>query len=605
VLSKPWLHVEVDERGAFTYRPAEGATWRSGRNAAPPDTLRAEKVWEQLRTSPAEDIPPGARELARWLFDERAVACVREAVSVSDEDHPARVELKVPPALAAWPWEACLLDGLTRPLGVHTHLTFVRTSGRGAQEGRNASQLKVELVGVELDDGGEYAPLFTGQELDEIRQGIESAGGGSAMNVLVDPRGSWHDLADPHVFHFAGHGAEDGDGLIFRGRDGRAQPVSVSQLATVLVSRRKLELAFLNACYSARMNAESNTPLGGLAHTLTAEGVPAVVGIQARIASPAAQRLAEGFYAALAKGMGVDVALQRARRDLFLENHHAAWPFVVLSLNGSPNALCAAAGSAKVDGEPANLDALGFGDQEHQLNMLVESRQPTLVFVHGVARMGHTELLGRVQRELEKAGAALWRPVAALNFSAGDPVIQRQQLAGAIARSLNLPDAGDPAALEAEIAHAIAERTRDRVLVINVVHPIILEDTHEVDALDDLVDLWASLVRTAKSRAYLPPVFFLVPISYAKKRMLLGWDRAARATRGKLEQIADRQVDGVIQVLPELEPLSEKDLFDFFRVSCAKSKSDAARLAKLALREPDNEAIFERVRSWMKEWTRR
>jgi hypothetical protein len=116
------------------------------------------------------------------------------------------------------------------------------------------------------------------------------------------------------VLHFVGHGTYDEEArtgfLVFEGKGGEARPVDARTFRQVLAGRG-LSLVFLNACETGRGGrADFNR---GVAPSLAAGGVPAVVANQYRVLDEAATAFARHFYRALAQGKDLAEAARDAR----------------------------------------------------------------------------------------------------------------------------------------------------------------------------------------------------------------------------------------------------------------------------------------------------
>ncbi|MBN1608251.1 MAG: CHAT domain-containing protein [Polyangiaceae bacterium] len=603
-----FFQIRVTGEGTVEYRLGAECGWARDVGRPPPEVLRSQAVWDALRDGgEGRELEIGQR-LGRWLYDSRAARLLGEHARAGRS--PMRIELCLPPSLAGYPWELAAPDGML-PLGVHSHFTVVRTHPEPLPDVPvPVRRLDVLLVGVQCDEVSEYGTVLTEHELEAIRTVIASHPSG-AFSVQIDPCGSWDELVSrskrlepPQVFHFAGHGLPREAGLVFRGADGGARKIPVDRLVTWLASgpgQRKPHLVFLNACYSAGTDGADH-PLGGMVKALHRHGIAAVVGMQSRVADRDAQALATGFYARLAEGDPIDAALQSARRDLYLKDSKA-WPFVVLSVRGSPGPLVA---KTSESGSPADTSRFGFGAQYEGIRMLVGRRQPAVVIVHGQRRRGHRQCLGRLRQELERSNAALWRPVAEFQYyGTNEPLLRRAQLAGAMAKALGLSDQGTQAQLEERIAELLVERTRERVLLIEIVHPIIPATEDEAQAVFTLVgELWATLVARAREHSSELPALLLVPIAYDGRRGWRGYPRTAKRTRDVISRLEHEREGCVIEVLPELEPFRAEELEKFFRVTCDRPPKDARRLASDMLRAGDNEAILERMDQLMARWTR-
>src|SRR5690606_41044825 len=94
--------------------------------------------------------------------------------------------------------------------------------------------------------------------------------------------------------------------------DGSSVPVRAEDLARELSEENTIRLVVLNSCQSAV--AQEQDPFAGLASSLVARGLPAVVPMQWLIADEAARVFAEELYRAVADGLPVDAAGSEARR---------------------------------------------------------------------------------------------------------------------------------------------------------------------------------------------------------------------------------------------------------------------------------------------------
>lgn len=121
-----------------------------------------------------------------------------------------------------------------------------------------------------------------------------------------------------HAIHFAGHGFFDRRqerGVVVLSTTGReVDRLSALDWTTALAQDGALRLAVFNSCEGARHGDLS--VFSGLAHALVRAGVPAVVAMQFPISDEAAVTFTRSFYAALALGEPVDLAVTTARREI-------------------------------------------------------------------------------------------------------------------------------------------------------------------------------------------------------------------------------------------------------------------------------------------------
>jgi tetratricopeptide (TPR) repeat protein len=120
-----------------------------------------------------------------------------------------------------------------------------------------------------------------------------------------------------HVLHVIGHGHHDDDSgttvLLLEDETGERDAIDAQTLVSLL-RPFDLKLVVLNACDSVQASAFDVSQ--GFAPALLASGVPAVIGMQVSVLDEVATRVTADFYAALADGQSVDVALTDARIHL-------------------------------------------------------------------------------------------------------------------------------------------------------------------------------------------------------------------------------------------------------------------------------------------------
>lgn len=481
----------------------------------------------------------------------------------------------------------------------------------------------VEILGVRLEEEGNWPPLATGEEIEDIRIAIENAGIRQSFDVSCDPLGEWTALVKrcksqgpPHVFHFAGHGLDEGRGLVFRGAEGASEEVDAERLASLLSSSergRKTQLVFLNACTTSA-GPRQLQPFGGLAQRLIQRGIPAVVGFQNPVKDSQARNLAAHFYTALSRGDSVDCALQKARYELFLDaGSNIDWAFATLSISGNPRPFFIQGDAQAVSQPSAEILDFGHEEQRLRLNRFLDRRHPTVVVIHGEARSGHRHVAERVRHDIERRGHDVWLPVPAIHwFVVGEPRVSRQLLAGGIARALYLPEIGAQEALERRIAQEIAERCADdRVVVLDLEEILSLTDEAQADALVLLVqELWSDLMHQALDWRSTLPVYLILSVAYLRTPSA-GTHDAERARRQTeltarvIEKIAGKpRLKGQVrvEVLPELKRIEEGYVAEFLENVFDLELDDAARRAAHLVGNNDNETILQRMKQFIEDW---
>lgn len=177
----------------------------------------------------------------------------------------------------------------------------------------------------------------------DVKAGAELISGWKRPKVrvrrLLDPdRETLRDaLRDGvHVLHFEGHGRIDfvtGLGEIaLVGRDGRAEWLPGTELASWLLHRPSLRLVVLNACSTGADIGKR--AFSGTAAALVRGGVPAVVAMRRPIDDGHAVRFARELYGRLMDGKPLEAALASARHELKISASDSdAWSIPSLLLH--------------------------------------------------------------------------------------------------------------------------------------------------------------------------------------------------------------------------------------------------------------------------------
>lgn len=296
--------------------------------------------WRDARRREPEATAPEPREVGRRLFLGALPGPVRHLWSrakgsAGSRDRSLRLSLRLgdAPELAVLPWELLFDPDENEPLAIDWRTPFARylelprPLARLAVEGR----LRVAVFAPEpadqhpLDADGEIARLREALGPDVELQRIE---GGR----LRDLRRGLADF-DPHVLHWIGHGhrGESGVELLLEGRGGRSEPLDAARLGALLPHGGP-RLVVLNTCESGA--AETDAAFAALAPALLHAGIPAVITLRAPIRDEDAVRFSTALYSSLAAGDAVDVAVAKARHELYVGDaeDHDAWTLPVLHL---------------------------------------------------------------------------------------------------------------------------------------------------------------------------------------------------------------------------------------------------------------------------------
>jgi sugar lactone lactonase YvrE len=285
----------------------------------------------------------GQALFAGLLGADGIAGCYRASAAVAAErGDELRVVLRIEdPVLAGLPWEAmfdheagayvCRRDQLVRHVPVASAPAPLQV------------RLPLRILGIvsspsdlhRLDADAEKQNLaralagFAGQGLAEVHWAPDATWAG-LQDLLMD--GEWH------VLHYIGHGsfdpARDEGVLALERPDRRADLVSAVRLVDLLrLARPMPRLVVLNSCAGAATGADDL--FSGTAAALVRGGVPAVAAMQYKISDGAAIAFARGFYAAIARGRGVDDAVTSGRVAILAAGDRTLeWVTPVLYLRG-------------------------------------------------------------------------------------------------------------------------------------------------------------------------------------------------------------------------------------------------------------------------------
>ena len=267
----------------------------------------------------------------------------RAAAAVAAErGEGLRVVLRIDdPALAGLPWEAmydgaagayvCRQDQLVRHVPVASVPAPLRV------------RPPLRILGVVSSPRGLPA-LDVDKEQEQLARALARPVSQGLAEVHWAPTATWADLQDLlldgqwHVLHFIGHGDFDpgrDEGILALTReDGRADLVGAHRLVDLLRQARPMpRLVVLNSCSGAA--AGISDLFSGTAAALVRGGVSAVAAMQYEISDDAAVAFARGFYAALARGRGVDDAVSSGRVAILgTGDRTLEWVTPVLYLRG-------------------------------------------------------------------------------------------------------------------------------------------------------------------------------------------------------------------------------------------------------------------------------
>ena len=129
----------------------------------------------------------------------------------------------------------------------------------------------------------------------------------------------------PDIFHFVGHTVKNGNGeyelALKSGNIGLAKGVTHEQLSGLLINNN-VQFSFLNACDSSI-----------IAYRLAKEGL-ATIGMRKEIQDKSSKIFSEALYSSLVNGDTIDIAINKARHSLYLnnkENQNWSYPQLYIS----------------------------------------------------------------------------------------------------------------------------------------------------------------------------------------------------------------------------------------------------------------------------------
>ncbi len=254
------------------------------------------------------------------------------------------------PGLLSVPWEFLYLQPTF--LASQRKTPIVRFLRTDAPVAPRRIEKDVRILGV-VASPDDLAKLDVAAERQRVDTAVRKAQKGRKITI------DWLESATPkalrlalqegdyHILHFVGHSgyvedsesADGGGGVIFLENEDRSKaPVSDSQLVNLLGDQDSLRLVVLNSCEGARTSVRD--PFAGIATSIVALGIPAVVAMQFEISDDAAIAFAEELYASLiAREETIDVAVAEARKAVFTEINETEWATPVLFLRNQDGRL--------------------------------------------------------------------------------------------------------------------------------------------------------------------------------------------------------------------------------------------------------------------------
>jgi hypothetical protein len=264
------------------------------------------------------------------------------------------------PELLSVPWELLYI----RPtfLASQRRTPVVRYLETGEPPSPSTIDGAVRVLGVVASPRG-LTPLDVAGERRRVEHALAAmvTKGLSALDWCdpATPRRLREQLRDGsyHVLHYIGHSdfTERGEGnLYLEDDDGQPAPVTEAVLTNLLGDQTSLRLAVLNSCEGARTTLTD--PFAGIATSLVALGVPAVVAMQFTISDEAAVVFAEELFTSLiGRQYPIDAAVSEARKAVFTEVNEIEWATPVLFLRAADGQLFDFAGTPAAEVPPPKL----------------------------------------------------------------------------------------------------------------------------------------------------------------------------------------------------------------------------------------------------------
>lgn len=252
------------------------------------------------------------------------------------------------PWIAEKPWEFAYDPGRKCFLATE-EMRFTRnvlTSIPADQINPDSGPLRILVVSAQPVG---YARLSISQEEAVIRRGFEPLIAAGLVTVAPLARATVEKLhgylsnGKFDIVHFIGHGTYDeerGEGcLLFVNEQGQEHSLG-ERCVREMFCNRNLSLVFLNACETgAAGRAEFNK---GVAQSLVARGLPAVVANQYSVLDSSATSFAQHFYWSLAQGKSLGESAREARIavNYSLHGEPIDWAVPVLYARDSSLVLC-------------------------------------------------------------------------------------------------------------------------------------------------------------------------------------------------------------------------------------------------------------------------
>ncbi len=301
------------------------------------------------------------RTLAALLFPPAANGAIgvreilAENMNALGADRGLRLCLRLPPLLAALPWEFAYLDragggdGIDGFIALDPRIAIVRHQSEALVTQAAPVRGPIKIIAALASPQG-FRPLDLAKERLNLEQAFKD---NSGVKPIFLPDATLSEIltaatAGAHVFHFAGHGAfleeETATPGAVAGTGKIAlddQLVAGDQLA-VNLRGHGIRLAVLGGCETGRRDNTSTWT--GIAPALVKAEIPAVVANQFSITDTCAIAFSRQFYLALVGGLSIEQAVSAGRIAAFnADKTGRDWGVPVLYLRGAAGLIFAGA----------------------------------------------------------------------------------------------------------------------------------------------------------------------------------------------------------------------------------------------------------------------
>jgi hypothetical protein len=310
----------------------------------PEKIVEAQPILEIARNNVENELndPAKTRVLGEALFEILFDDVLRQDFVnfyyqvVQQEKQLLRVELDIDergmPEVAALPWEFMCLPqkanlGEIR-LGTDPNIVFSRRRSEyhpaSPIQLKEGEKLRIALVisAPESLPGVKYQPvqealekLANDQTIPIELLPIVSSANAETIDAVLE--------AEPHIFHFIGHGRLQNESnqevgqIAFTDPDFEDEAMWVdADYFSGLFAQHRPGIVMLQACEGGMLSASQ--AFAGVASRVVQMNIPVVVAMQYEVSNISASRFARKFYERLAKGDPVDIAAQNGRRSIAL-----------------------------------------------------------------------------------------------------------------------------------------------------------------------------------------------------------------------------------------------------------------------------------------------